>query len=393
MDVKQFAQRVQAIHWRLSELYQDVDSSAQTSPELLLPAAFKELATTSEELQVAVEELSRQNEELSEIQAQLQAERQRYKELFEMVPNAYWVTDTKGKILEVNHAMATLLNIEQSFLRDKLLINFIPLPERPAFRLKLNQLYRQNGLKKWTVRLQPRKGESFEAKVSVEVAYDEQGNPVYLRWLAGDILQSESTAKGQNLYNPNLCQNRPLHSYSKGEIIPLSPTNIWLVTRGLVKLTTMSETGHEVLVGLAGLSIPFGASMTSLPIYQATALSETVELVCFSLSEISNSPQLIQAISPQVNQRLRQTEQLLAVSGKRQVKDRLLHLLRLLKQELGESVPQGIRLSIRFTHQELADACCTTRVTVTRLLGQLQKQKKIAFDSNHHLILLGKEWI
>jgi PAS domain S-box-containing protein len=393
MDVKQFAQRIQAIHGRLSELYQDVDSSAQTSSDLLLPAAFKELATTSEELQVAVEELSRQNEELADIQAQLEAERQRYKELFERVPNAYWVTDTTGKILEANRAMATLLNIEQPFLRDKLLINFIPLAERPAFRLKLNQLQRHNGHKKWTIRLQPRNGECFEATVSVELAYDSQGNSIYLRWLASNILQGQPTAQAQSVYNPNLYQNRPLHTYSKGEIIPLSSTNIWLVTQGLVKLTTMSETGNEVLIGLAGLSMPFGVSMTSLPTYQATAFSETVELVSFSLSEINNSPQLIQAIFPQVNQRLRQTEQLLAVSGKRQVKDRLLHLLMLLKQELGEPIPQGIRLRVRFTHQELADACCTTRVTVTRLLGQLQKQKKIAFDSNHHLILVGKEWM
>ncbi|NEQ28547.1 MAG: Crp/Fnr family transcriptional regulator, partial [Microcoleus sp. SIO2G3] len=61
-------------------------------------------------------------------------------------------------------------------------------------------------------------------------------------------------------------------------------------------------------------------------------------------------------------------------------------LLLWLKQEFGQRVAQGTRLSVRFTHQDLADACCTTRVTVTRELSKLQKQGKITFDSQHHIV-------
>jgi CRP-like cAMP-binding protein len=92
----------------------------------------------------------------------------------------------------------------------------------------------------------------------------------------------------------------------------------------------MGENGEEVLVGLAGPSMPFGTDLTSLPTYQATALSE-VELVCFSVTDIAASPYLAQSILPQINQRLRQTEALLAISGQRRVKARFLQLLQLLK--------------------------------------------------------------
>ncbi|HEY9609590.1 helix-turn-helix domain-containing protein [Allocoleopsis sp.] len=80
----------------------------------------------------------------------------------------------------------------------------------------------------------------------------------------------------------------------------------------------------------------------------------------------------------------------LAVYGQVRLEDRLHSLLGLLKQEIGQPVAGGTRLSVRLTHEELATACCTTRVSITRLLKQLQQQKKLRVDSQHHLIL--KEW-
>lgn len=69
------------------------------------------------------------------------------------------------------------------------------------------------------------------------------------------------------------------------------------------------------------------------------------------------------------------------------IQNRLQYLLQLLKQEVGEQVDNGTRLSVRFTHEELASACCTTRVTITRLLSKLQQQNLICFDAKKHIIL------
>lgn len=168
----------------------------------------------------------------------------------------------------------------------------------------------------------------------------------------------------------------------------LEPNQLWLVSQGLVKLTTMGECGQEVLVGLVGSSMPFGSSLTDLPTYQAIALSKKVELVSIPLSEIAIAPRLAQALLPQISERLRQTEVLLAISGRRKVKERLNHLLLFLEEKFGEKMLQGTRLSIRLTHQDLADACCTTRVTITRLLGKLQQQGKIMFDVRNQIVFL-----
>jgi len=62
-------------------------------------------------------------------------------------------------------------------------------------------------------------------------------------------------------------------------------------------------------------------------------------------------------------------------------------LLLLLKQEIGQPVDQGTRLTVRLTHQHLANAISTTRVTVTRLMGKLQQEGWLVVDKQRHIII------
>lgn len=181
-------------------------------------------------------------------------------------------------------------------------------------------------------------------------------------------------------------QERRLHHYSKGEPIPTKPQGVWQVCKGLVQLSTLYPSGEEGLLGWVGPSMCFGPWLTFLQIYQAKALSD-VYLMWFSLDEIEASPELSHQLLPQLNRRLRQMEALLAISGLRRVEDRLHQLLVLLKQEIGQPVAGGTRLTIRLTHQDIASAISTSRVTVTRLFGQLKQQGLIAIDSKRHIIL------
>lgn len=370
---------------RLDKLYQSTGPSVHLQPDLL-PTAFQELGTASEELQVALEELHQQSEELADVRVAVEVERQHYQELFEFAPSGYLLTDAYGTIREANRAAATLLNVEQRFLVGKPLLIFVAEAQRQILRFQITQLQQAEQVQEWVLCLCPRRNEPFNAVLKVAKICDWEGKIVGLRICIRELNGDNRSEAGleKNGYNP--IQNRTRHVYLKGEIIPLKPEIIWQVCYGVAKLSTVSENGSEVLVGLAGPSMAFGSNLTLLQTYQATALVET-QLVCFSLTEIAAFPGLAQTLMAQINQRLKQTELLLAISVHRHVPDRLHHLLLLLKQEIGQPVEQGTRLSVRLTHQDLAEACSTTRVTITRLLGKLQQQGRVILDSNNHIIL------
>jgi PAS domain S-box-containing protein len=385
MNVDILTQQMMAMQGRLAELYQSANASETTQLDLL-PLAFKELGVASERLMGAVEELHQQNEELANIRQNLEVERQCYQDLFESAPDGYLVTDLGGVVTEANRTATKLLNILHKFLVGKPLALFVVEDKRYLFRRQLIESHQRDRMPEWSTRLQPRHGEPFDAALSVTVVRDWKGQPTALRWLVRDI-SDRKRAEALLCESPgDFGQDRPVHLCAKGEILPLQPQELWLVRKGLVKLTTLSEKGEEILVGLVGSSMPFGSNLTALPTYQATALTDT-QLVCIPLTELATSPQIAQILLAKISQRLRQTEHLLAISGRRRVSDRLHQLLLLLKQEIGQPVPEGTCLNARLTHEDLANACCTTRVTITRLLSKLQQQGKIQFDHRHYMVL------
>ena len=184
-------------------------------------------------------------------------------------------------------------------------------------------------------------------------------------------------------------EERRLHFYGRGEKILTSERGLWQVCRGVVQLGIPYPNGDEVLVGWAGASTCFGNWLSFLQNYQARSLCDTY-LMWFSQQELDSSPALQQRMLPQVRQRLGQVEAMVAIAGMRRVEERLQQILLLLEQEVGQVTAEGVRFAIRLTHQDIANAIGTSRVTITRLLGKLQKQEILFFDAKRHMVLTQK---
>lgn len=183
-----------------------------------------------------------------------------------------------------------------------------------------------------------------------------------------------------------LYRDRRVYSYRHSESIWMEAEEIWVVCRGVVQISVLHPSGDEVLLGLAGPSMPFGLPFSALNSYNARALSP-VDLLCLALSDVEGSPILAQGILWNLNRRLRQTEALLALTGHRRIEERLRHLLLLLKDEIGQPIAEGTRLSIKLTHQQLASAIGTSRVTVTRLLGKLRDEQWVKLSRDRHIVI------
>lgn len=87
------------------------------------------------ELQVHQIELEMQNEELRRAQDELEASRDKYSDLYDFAPVAYFTIDEKGLIEESNLTGATLLGVERRALLRQPLSRFVSQKHQDAFYL------------------------------------------------------------------------------------------------------------------------------------------------------------------------------------------------------------------------------------------------------------------
>ncbi|KAM3104994.1 helix-turn-helix domain-containing protein [Phormidesmis sp. 146-33] len=397
MDV--LNKQIQVVYGRVLGLHQQ-SPQARTAPSEVLPIALKELGLASEELQVAVEELTRQNEVLAMAQHEANTARLHYQSVFEFAPDALVITSLSGVVQEANRAAAVLFDRQSRYLTGKPLVSLVTFDDRTTFRNLLTRLNQRDSSispqnrAQVMIRLHRQPQDWFEAGLTVDIIRDEQEEPLLLRWQIQDLSNRKRAVAVLTHTDSDLPKPRACDRYRRGETIPLEAQTLWLVVQGVVKLTTLSERGEEILVGLAAEEQVFGASLTRLPVYQAIALAD-VDLVAIPVAEMAQSMEFAQTLMPRIVHRLQQAERFVTMHGHLRAQDRLIQLLQLLKEEIGapistvegKSIVLETRLKAKLTHQDFASACCTTRVTITRLLGQLQYQGKIRLDAQNHWVI------
>ncbi|WP_375515417.1 ATP-binding protein [uncultured Nostoc sp.] len=191
MNLDELALQIESMRKRVALLQRQSEQQNTQSDIELVTAVLKEAHLVLSELQIA-------HGELSNAQHSLVAQGQRYQELFEEVPDAYFVTDAKGLIQEANSAATTLLNISKSFLLGKLLGIYVLEKEIIAFHLKLTHL-RDHAkipdwkIQEWEVNLRPHNRTPIITAVKVVAVRNQQGKLVGLRWLLRDISDSKRT--------------------------------------------------------------------------------------------------------------------------------------------------------------------------------------------------------
>jgi PAS domain S-box-containing protein len=174
-----------------------------TSGEGLPPENVEDLRAALEELRVAEDELRQQNEELIAAHLQVEAERRRYQELFELAPDAYVVTSLSGIISEANQSACRLFGIESRFIPGKALAAYIAPEDRARFRALLHER-RRGETRTAPFRLRTRRGERLYAELTYSVVEDGKGEAQGFRWLIRDVTDQERLAREIRLLNSEL---------------------------------------------------------------------------------------------------------------------------------------------------------------------------------------------
>jgi PAS domain S-box-containing protein len=214
-----FAGRIESVHDRSQVLYSNARRIPWQQSRLVINC-LEELRVALAELHDAEEKLRAQNDALLAAQHVIEAERQRYRALFEFAPDSYFITDLQGTVQEANQAAAALLQVDRADLIGKPLVSFVPPDQRCSFRIMLNHLPAINRVQEWEISLRQQgcqqgqgNQQALKVALTVETGRDQQGEPTVLRWLLRDITarkQAESQMQQVQLQNLELAETERL---------------------------------------------------------------------------------------------------------------------------------------------------------------------------------------
>ena len=148
---------------------------------------------------------------------------------------------------------------------------------------------------------------------------------------------------------------------------------LWRIERGAVRTLTWSDDGTDIALGYWGPGDVVGAPLSRISPYQ---------IECLTSVEVSILPEALwyQALDAIVLH-IQQIEELLSIVHRKQVSLRLWEFLVWLAQKFGRDIEQGRLIDLPVTHQEIAEAINTTRVSVTRMLQQFELDGRLR---RHH---------
>jgi CRP-like cAMP-binding protein len=184
-----------------------------------------------------------------------------------------------------------------------------------------------------------------------------------------------------------LCLGRTPQSFRLGSRIPLDGDDIYIVTRGIIRIQTLSTDGDESILGFVSPMMPIAQRFTLLDPYEVYALTP-VDILRLRWEEVQASNELLNELNKATIRRLLYTEVMLSFLSQKQIIERLIRFFSFLSKEFGKPTPQGIRLEFKLTHQQIATVLNTTRVTITRLMGELERASFISLDKKRNLYVL-----
>ena len=160
-----------------SELAQDLRKRAEEKFQMAGAKASQTLSDAEtknllHELQVHQIELEMQNDELRRTQGELDVERARYFDLYDLAPIGYLTVSDEGVVLKANLAAATMLGVVRYFLINKRFSQFFFIEDQGVYSQHSKRLIDSGELQNWEMRLKRFDGSHFWAELQSTLAHN-----------------------------------------------------------------------------------------------------------------------------------------------------------------------------------------------------------------------------
>ncbi|HEY9625494.1 MAG TPA: Crp/Fnr family transcriptional regulator [Crinalium sp.] len=175
-----------------------------------------------------------------------------------------------------------------------------------------------------------------------------------------------------------------VQSFDCRSLVPLKSGYLWKIEAGIARTMTWLEDGTVLALGLWGPGDVVGSALTKVDPYQVECLTK-VNAVLISASQLDQLSDFVLTYA-------QRSEELMVIRGYKRADIMLLKLLSWLSKRFGREVDQGRLIDLRLTHQDLSELLGITRVTITRVLSQLEQQGYIQRLSLQRIVLQQEEF-
>ncbi len=167
--------------------------------------------------------------------------------------------------------------------------------------------------------------------------------------------------------------------FTRRSLLPAQPNRLWKIEAGFVRTFTYLEDGTTVALGLWGRGDIVGKTLSKVEPYQMGCLTKVAATV-LPIEEWCQPKETLLA-------HIQQAEELMIIRSYKKVDTMLIKLLAWLSKKFGHEIQQGRLIDMRLTHEDLAEMIGSTRVTITRILGQFEQEGLIDRLSLNRIVL------
>jgi CRP/FNR family transcriptional regulator len=177
-----------------------------------------------------------------------------------------------------------------------------------------------------------------------------------------------------------------IKEFGKNEVILREKdTNefMYIILLGKVKVVQVTEDGKEIILALHRADDFFGeVSLVDGKTFPATVVAMEESLIALIAkkdfySMLYSQVKVLERLLQILCERLRESWNRIHLLNFNNAAQRVKMLLLSLSYNHSERTPEGVLLTLKLTHQDIADMAGLTRETVTRVIDKLQKDGEI----------------
>ncbi|KAI9134778.1 Crp/Fnr family transcriptional regulator [Acaryochloris sp. CCMEE 5410] len=162
-----------------------------------------------------------------------------------------------------------------------------------------------------------------------------------------------------------------VRTFKRRECLPMIQNLLWKIDTGMVRSITLHEEGDITTLGLWGAGDIIGHLFAGIEPYQAECLG-TVRVHRLLINDY-------QALEEAMWCHIQQSQALLTMQHG-SVQTRFSRFLNWLADRFGQRSGDECFIPLPFTHQDIAEVIGSSRVTVTRLIGEFEREDTLSWS-------------